>query len=57
MAKYLHDIDEEKFNELYESKLADNMDVMKWLQKFIDEKDDRRFKKNSKRLNFDWTCW
>ena len=43
MAKYLHDIDEEKFNELYESKLADNMDVMKWLQKFIDEKDDRRF--------------
>ena len=43
MANYLHDIDEEKFNELYESKLADNMDVMKWLQKFIDEKDDRRF--------------
>lgn len=43
MAKYLHDIKEEKFDELYESKLADNLDVMKWLQKFIDEKDDRRF--------------
>jgi len=43
MVKYLHDIDEEKFNELYEAKLADNLDVMKWLQKFIDDKDDRRF--------------
>lgn len=43
MVKYLHDIEEEKFNELYESKLVDNEDVMKWLQKFIDEKDDRRF--------------
>lgn len=43
MVKYLHDIDEEKYNELYEAKLADNEDVMKWLQKFIDDKDDRRF--------------
>ena len=43
MVKYLHDIDEDKFNELYEAKLADNKDVMIWLQKFIDEKDDRRF--------------
>lgn len=43
MSKYLHDIDEEKFNELYEAKLSDNNDVMKWLQKFIDDKDDRRF--------------
>lgn len=43
MAKYLHDIDEEKFNELYEAKIADNEDCMKWLQKFIDDKDDRRF--------------
>ena len=43
MVRYLHDIDEEKFNELYESKLADNNDVMTWLQKFIDDKDDRRF--------------
>ena len=43
MAKYLHDIDKEKFDELFESKLADNLDVMKWLQRFIDERDDRRF--------------
>ena len=43
MTKYLHDIDEEHFNELYEAKISDNEDVMKWLQKFIDEKDDRRF--------------
>lgn len=43
MVKYLHDIDDEKFNELYESKLMDNKDVMNFLQKFIDEKDDRRF--------------
>lgn len=43
MVKYLHEIDEEKFNELYEAKLADNKDAMKWLQKFIDDKDDRRF--------------
>ena len=43
MSKYLHDIDEEKFNELYEAKLSDNNDVMTWLQKFIDDKDDRRF--------------
>lgn len=43
MSKYIHDIDEEKFHELYEAKLEDNKDVMKWLQKFIDDKDDRRF--------------
>lgn len=43
MSKYIHDVDEEKFNELYEAKLEDNKDVMKWLQKFIDDKDDRRF--------------
>lgn len=43
MVKYLHDIDEEKFNELYESKLEDNKDVMDWFQKFLDERDDRRF--------------
>lgn len=43
MVKYLHDIDEEKFNELYEAKILDNQSVMTWLQKFIDDKDDRRF--------------
>ncbi len=43
MAKYLHDIDEQTFNELFESKLADNKNVMKFLQEFIDNKDDRRF--------------
>lgn len=43
MAKYIHDVDEDKFNELYQSKLVDNAEVMKWLQKFIDDKDDRRF--------------
>ena len=43
MVKYLHDIDEEKFNELYEAKLEDNRVVMKFLQEFIDNKDDRRF--------------
>lgn len=43
MSKYIHDVDEDKFNELYEAKLEDNKDVMKWLQKFIDDKDDRRF--------------
>ena len=43
MVKYLHDIDEEKFNELYEAKLEDNRTVMKFLQEFIDNKDDRRF--------------
>lgn len=43
MSKYLHDIDKDKFDELYESKLSDNSDVMIWLQKFIDDKDDRRF--------------
>ena len=43
MVNYLHDISEHKFNELYEAKLADNNDVMIFLQKFIDDKDDRRF--------------
>ena len=43
MVKYLHDIDEEKFNELYEAKLEDNRKVMEFLQEFIDNKDDRRF--------------
>lgn len=43
MVKYLHDIDEEKFNELYDAKIEDNKDVMKFLQEFIDNKDDRRF--------------
>lgn len=43
MSKYLHDIDKEKFDELYKAKLEDNKDVMKWLQKFIDDGDDRRF--------------
>ena len=43
MVKYLHDIDEDKFNELYEAKLEDNRTVMKFLQEFIDNKDDRRF--------------
>lgn len=43
MVKYLHDIDEEKFNELYEAKLEDNRTVMEFLQEFIDNKDDRRF--------------
>ena len=43
MAKYMHEIEEEMFDELYEKKLNDNLEVMEWLQKFIDDKDDRRF--------------
>lgn len=43
MSKYLHDIEKEKFDELYQAKLEDNKDVMKWLQKFIEAADDRRF--------------
>lgn len=43
MVKYLHDISKEKFDELYESKLMDDKDAITWLQKFIDEGDDRRF--------------
>lgn len=43
MTKYLHNIEKEKFDELYQAKLEDNKDVMKLLQKFIDDEDDRRF--------------
>lgn len=43
MTKYLHDIDKEKFDELNASKIEDNKDVMKWLQRFVDDGDDRRF--------------
>lgn len=43
MVKYLHDVSKEKFDELYESKLMDDKDAITWLQKFIDEGDDRRF--------------
>lgn len=43
MSRYLHDVSEEKFDELYQAKIEDNKDVMVFLQKFIDENDDRRF--------------
>lgn len=43
MSKYLHNVTKEKFDELYQAKLEDDRDVVRWLQKFINDGDDRRF--------------
>lgn len=43
MTEYLHNIDEEKFDDMYQDKINDNKEVMTWLDKFIKDNDDRRF--------------
>lgn len=43
MSKFLYEVDDEKFQELAEDKWADNKDVSDFLQKLVDDKDDRRF--------------
>lgn len=43
MAVYLHDIEEEKFNELFEDKINDDKDVLDFLEECYKNKDDRRF--------------
>lgn len=43
MAVYLHDVEEEKFNELFEDKIKDDKDVLDFLTQCYESKDDRRF--------------
>ena len=43
MTEYLHNIDKEKFDDMYQDKINDNKEVMTWLDKFIEDNDDRRF--------------
>ncbi|MBO5180174.1 MAG: hypothetical protein J6B87_07520 [Clostridia bacterium] len=43
MAVYLHDVEEEKFNELFEDKIEDDRDVLDFLTQCYERKDDRRF--------------
>lgn len=43
MAVYLHNIEEEKFNELFDDKIADDKEVLDFLTECYQNKDDRRF--------------
>lgn len=43
MAEYLHEIEEEKFNELFDSKIEDDKKVLNFLTQCYENKDDRRF--------------
>ena len=43
MAVYLHDVEEERFNELFEDKIKDDKDVLDFLTQCYERKDDRRF--------------
>lgn len=43
MSKFLYEVDYKKFEELAKDKLADNADVSAFLQKLVDDNDDRRF--------------
>lgn len=43
MIEYLHEIDEERFNELANSKLKDDLAVLKILESCLQDNDDRRF--------------
>lgn len=43
MAEYLHDISEEKFEELDKEKIKDDGDVLFFLQNIVSQNDDRKF--------------
>jgi len=43
MSKFLYEVDEEKFNELAQARYDDNQDVMSYLIRLCNERNDRRF--------------
>lgn len=43
MSRFLYEVDDEKFEELAQDKFADNKDVSDFLQKLVEDRDDRRF--------------
>lgn len=43
MVEYLHEIDEDTFNDFYEAKLADDEKVIQFLSECHKNRDDRRF--------------
>lgn len=43
MSKFLYEVDDDKFLELREERFLDNKDVCEYLQKLVDNDDDRRF--------------